>query len=77
MVAEIVQLAVECRDSPIGQRTRAGQGIEEPEPFEQAAAVVPRDPLERREPDVLEPHPGPATMDLLGLEQPDHGLGQR
>ena len=47
------------------------------ERFEQAAAVVPRDPLERRELDVLEPLPRSATMDLLRLEQPDHGLRQR
>src|SRR5437660_737286 len=47
------------------------------ERFEQAAAVVPRDPLEGRELDVLEPLPRPATMDLLRLEQPDHGLCQR
>src|SRR3989442_6565091 len=46
------------------------------ERFEQAAAVVPRDPLERREFDVLKPLPRPATMDLLRLEQPDHGLRQ-
>jgi hypothetical protein len=38
-----------------------------PERFEEAAAVVPRDPLERRELDIFEPLPRPATMDLLGL----------
>src|SRR5262245_41609480 len=46
------------------------------ERLEQAVAVIPRDPLEGRELDVLEPLPWPATMDLLGLEQPDDGLGQ-
>ena len=46
------------------------------ERFEQAAAVVPRDPLERRELDVLEPLPGPPPIDLLRLEQPDPALRQ-
>jgi hypothetical protein len=44
---------------------------------EQAAAVVPRDPLERRELDVLEPLPRSTTMNLFGLEQPDYSLRQR
>ena len=47
------------------------------ERFEQAAAVVPRAPLERSELDVLEPLPRPAPMDLLRLELSDHGLRQR
>ena len=45
------------------------------ERFEQAAAVVPRDPLERRELDILDPFPGPPTVDLFRLVQPDDGLG--
>jgi hypothetical protein len=47
------------------------------ERFEQASAVVPRDPLERRELDVLEPPPRPVTVNLLRLEQSEHGLRQR
>jgi hypothetical protein len=49
---------------------RGGEPIWAPEVNEaqavvQAAAVVPRDPLERRERDVLEPLPWPATVDLV------------
>ena len=40
------------------------------ERFEPALAVVPRDPFERRELDVLDPFPRPAPMDLFRLEQP-------
>jgi hypothetical protein len=40
------------------------------ERFEQAAAVVPRDPLERRELDVLEPLPRSATMISSVLNNP-------
>ena len=45
--------------------------------LEQAARVIPRDPLERRELDVLDPFPGPPTVDLFRLVQPDEGLGRR
>jgi hypothetical protein len=37
---------------------------------EQAAIVVPRDPLEGRELDVLEPLPGPPPIDLSVLNNP-------
>src|SRR6266446_899404 len=59
----IVRL-LELRWRPIAER------------FEQAAVVVPGDPFEGRELDVLEPLPGPTTIDLFRLEQPDHAFGQ-
>ena len=37
----------------------------------QPAVVVPVDPLQRGQLDVVEPLPGPAPADELGLEQPD------
>jgi hypothetical protein len=40
------------------------------ERFEQAARVVPRDPLQGRELDVLQALPGPPPVDLLGLDNP-------
>src|ERR1044072_6783693 len=46
------------------------------ERLEQALVVVPCDPLERRELDVLERLPRPAPPDLFRLEQSDHRLGQ-
>src|SRR6185437_10932118 len=46
------------------------------ERLEQALMVVPCDPLERRELDVLERLPRPAPPDLFRLEQSDHRLGQ-
>src|SRR5713101_4130519 len=48
-----------------------------PDRLEYAARVVPRDPLECRELDVLDPFPRPPAVDLFRLVQPDSGLGQR
>ena len=42
----------------------------------QPSVVVPVDPLEGGQLDVVEPLPGPAAADQFGLEQPDVGLGQ-
>jgi hypothetical protein len=72
---------VECRQlgwsrlSVIVGLLELGRGYV-PQGGEQAAAVVPRHPLERRELDVLEPLPRTAPTNLLRLEQPNHGLGQ-
>ena len=43
----------------------------------QSTVVVPVDPLEGGQFDVVEAAPGFAASDQLGLEQPDVGLGQR
>src|SRR5437870_5497430 len=47
------------------------------ERLQQTAAVVPRDPGQRRELDVFDSLPRPAPANDLGLEQSDDGLRQR
>jgi hypothetical protein len=42
----------------------------------QPAVVVPVDPFQGGQLDVVEPAPGPVAADEFGLEQPDVGLGQ-
>ena len=42
----------------------------------QPAVVVPVDPFQGRQFDVVDASPGPAAADQLGLEQPDLALGQ-
>jgi hypothetical protein len=48
-----------------------------PERLQQAARVVPCDPLQRGELDVLDAPPGPASVDLLRLIEPDDGFRER
>jgi hypothetical protein len=43
---------------------------------EQAVVVEPPDPLEGGELDILDPGPGAARIDELGLVEADDGLGQ-
>ena len=43
----------------------------------ESSVVVPVDPLEGGQFDVVEAEPGSAASDQLGLEQPDVGFGQR
>ena len=43
----------------------------------QPPVVVPVDPLQGGQFDVVEPLPGPVAADELGLEEPDAGLGRR
>jgi hypothetical protein len=46
------------------------------ERIEQAAVVEPVDPLERRELDVVDAAPGPATTNHLRFEEPDDRLSE-
>lgn len=43
----------------------------------QSAVVVPVDPLQGRQLDIVEVAPGPAAPDDLGLEQADLAFGER
>jgi len=52
-------------------------GWDHPDGLEEAAVVEPVDPLEHGELDVVDRSPGAASADDLGLEQADHGFGQR
>ena len=45
-----------------------------PDRLEEAARVVPRDPLERRELDLLDSFPRPAPVNHFGLVQADDGF---
>ena len=45
--------------------------------FEQAAIIEPVDPFESGELDGFEVSPRASPVDHLGLEEPDHGFGER
>jgi hypothetical protein len=53
----------------IGPLKLVGRNV--PERRQQAARVVPRDPLQRRELDVLDAFPRPAAINLFGLVEAD------
>jgi hypothetical protein len=53
-----------------------GDGCEVVDGFVGPAVVVPVDPFQGGDLDLVEAAPRPAPVDQLGLEQPDRGFGQ-
>ena len=70
-----------CRDLGAEGGYRTGVGVLELDGWDvaagavQTAVVEPVDVLENGELHVVEPSPGPAAADELGLVEPDEGLG--